>query len=343
MRFSSMYYLKCLRSRLRFVFSICQIIFLSWACTSEFGGNDRRPYYEIKNLVVDSNNSHILFAIAGGGLYKSTTSGNSWRAILVGDISSFVQDNNYPDTIYASSWEFFYKSTNAGESWQSFGITIEAEVLALDPFDHQVLYASGPSGLYRSNNEGLNWTRLRSDQFKDIVFDHTQQGILYIGGEERIFKSINNGASWTRADAGLNGILQVLDIDPLASGTLFCGTTSGLFKSSDGADTWMATNLKIPVLSIAIYQQNPKLLYACDQESLYKSNEGGVSWNKVMIIPSLTHPTFEIGSVKIDPGNSNIIYLTTTESGVLKSEDAGTKWQIKQNGLPQLPEPSWNH
>jgi len=329
------------------ILCLAQFIVLSQGCVSEFG-YELQSYVSIRDLKIDPKNSNILYIATEEGLYKSSNGGDTWVEKLDNNIYALAINHIYSDTIYALG-EKFHKSGNAGTSWQTLDISFQVcyyytceVVLALDPIDNQTLYAGVSSGLYKSIDGGVNWTNLKSNHIKSIAIDHRHQGIIYIVGDDGLLKSMDYGVTWTKTETGLDGTVQVIEMDPLNSETLFCGTTSGLFKSSDGAKTWVATDLNSSILSIAIDQENSNTLYACGQASLFKSDAGGENWSEVDMVPPLTRPNFDIISLKIDPDNSNIIYLTTSYRGVLKSEDTGRSWEFKQVGLPPPPSGGWD-
>jgi photosystem II stability/assembly factor-like uncharacterized protein len=328
---------------------LVQIIVLCWGCKTEFeSSSQQRPYEEIHDLEIDPNNGNIIYAATGVGLYKSTIGGGSWKEILDDHINALAINHIYPDILYALGGTLF-KSENAGDSWQPIEIPFEGEVLKLSPLVNRTLYAGNGSGLYKSKDGGASWTRISSQHFIDISIDHTNQGILYLIRDEVLYKSIDEGITWMRVMTGIRGSVQVIELGPHNSETLYCGTTSGLFKSSDGAENWVETQLNGSITSIAVHTGNSNLLYISKPNKLFKSNDGGINWYEVAIVPPLTHPTFEISSVKTDPFNSNIIFIVltgdpwSTERGVLKSEDGGETWESKSSGLPRVPEPDgWN-
>ena len=329
------------------VLCLVQFIVLSEGCVSEFGGYELQDYVSIRDLKIDPKNSNILYIATEEGLYKSSNGGDTWEEKLDDGIYALAISHIYSDTIYALGHNKLHKSGNAGTSWQTLDISFQVSyyskvVLVLDPIDNQTLYAGVGSGLYKSIDGGVNWTNLKPNQIKSIAIDHRHQGIIYIVGDDGLLKSMDYGVTWTKTETGLNGTVQVIEMDPLNSETLFCGTTSGLFKSSDGAGTWVATNLNSSILSVAIDQENSKTLYACGQGSLFRSDANGENWREVNMVPLLTRPNFDIISLKIDPDNSDIIYLATSYRGVLKSADAGKSWEFKQVGLPPPPPGGWD-
>lgn len=85
--------------------------------------------------------------------------------------------------------------------------------------------------------------------YDDLAFQHAlainpqTPTTLYAGtnGEEA-FKSTNGGATWSAINSGLTSlVVQTLVIDPYTLTIVNAGTSSGVFKSSDGGTTWTGT------------------------------------------------------------------------------------------------------
>ncbi len=132
------------------------------------------------------------------------------------------------------------------------------------------------------------------------------------------------------------GTIKTLAIDPQHTRTMYAGTWAGVFKTTDGAVSWMpaSTGLTIlPVLVLAIDPQNTRTLYACAAgPELFKSTDGAASWNAV----SLPLP-FQVWAVAVAPGGAIYVGGETSSQNfitgppypygaVLKSPDGGATW-----------------
>ena len=133
---------------------------------------------------------------------------------------------------------------------------------------------------------------------------------------------------------------------------------NGVWKSTDAGKTWKFKGLKdshrIP--RIRIHPRNPDLVYVAalghlsgpnDERGVYRSKDGGDSWEKVLFIND------EVGACDLilDPINPRIIYASTWRikrtpyslesggqgSGLWKSTDGGDTWEdiTKSKGLPE--------
>ena len=133
-------------------------------------------------------------------------------------------------------------------------------------------------------------------------------------------------------------------IDPVNPRTLYAATLDhGLFKTTDGADTWVQTNAALPPLTaLAVDPTTPTTLYgAAGQGTLgsagrvdhlgriYKSTDGGLSW--VLSSAGVADPM--ISAVVVAPRAPHVVYAVTALSGLLKSTDAGASWNPAGAGI----------
>ncbi len=163
--------------------------------------------------------------------------------------------------------------------------------------------------------------------------------------------------------------IGAIAIDQKLPKTIFVGTGEsnmrnsvsigdGLYKSTDAGDNWLKIGLdstehisKIvidPSNSNTIYVAAPGPLWSnSPHRGLYKSTDGGKTWDKVLYI----NETAGCADVSVDPSNPQIVYATTWEfrrtpysfnsggegSGIHKSLDGGKTWKELNKGLPAKP------
>src|SRR5262249_6828389 len=129
-------------------------------------------------LVIDPSTPDTLYAgIAGigGGVYKSTNGGTSWRAVKSGladrIVDTLVIDPSTPSTLYAGTNDYYYpvarsgvyKSTNGGTSWTAMsGLTNIVNVLTTDPSTPDTLYAGTNGGGVFKSTDGSRWIAMNS-------------------------------------------------------------------------------------------------------------------------------------------------------------------------------------
>src|SRR5262249_62359749 len=100
--------------------------------------------------------------------------------------------------------------------------------------------------------------------------------------------------------------------------------SQGLFKSTNGGDTWTAinaglTNLFISVVAIA--PSTPSTLYAATGSGLFKSIDGGSSWSFI----TGEHIAYPLA---VDPRTPSTLYAPVGNLGLGKSTDGGATWHL---------------
>src|SRR6266852_3350799 len=129
---------------------------------------------------------------------------------------------------------------------------------------------------------------------------------------------------WTSLGPG-DAFVNALAIDPRTSTTLYAGTNGGVFKSTDGGNTWSAVNTGLPALfvnALAIVPTTPTTLYAGTGISgggVFQRTDGGNTWSAVNT--GLTTPY--VDTLAIDPRTPTTLYAGTVDGGVLTSTDGG--------------------
>jgi len=187
--------------------------------------------------------------------------------------------------------------------WQLLGLEDETiTAIAVHPVDQKVIYAGSQ-------------------------FDFSA------GWQGKLFKSTDCGKTWKTLLIG--GSYRAILLDPLNPDIVYA-IPGSLIKSMDAGITWktVANGIKLDletrVSCLAIDPQNPNTLYAGTGGflggSLYKSNDGGLSWTNLAKSDTLSDG---IISLAIDPKNTNVIYAGTADRGyVLKSTDGGMTWDV---------------
>jgi len=145
-------------------------------------------------------------------------------------------------------------------------------------------------------------------------------------------------SKWTSIGP-FGGSIQSLAIDPQNPTTLYAGTNSGIFKSTDGGTSWISINSMFFVGSLAIDPQNSDTLYAGGY-GVFKSVDGGINWSEASsgIFPmSQNGPGYgNVLSLVIDPQHPDTLYAGTAR-GLYKSVDGSATWKAAGAGLPTLP------
>jgi photosystem II stability/assembly factor-like uncharacterized protein len=282
-----------------------------------------------------------------GGVWKSTDYGRTWTPIFdheptqsIGAIAAAPSD---PNIIYVASGEGLqrpdlsvgdgiYKSTDAGKTWTHLGLDDGQQfpALAVDPHDPNRVFAAvlghpyGPNserGIYRSTDGGQTWQKV-------------------------LFKDENTGGSDVKIDPSnpqvIYASLWEARQGPWEDDNTYGGTDGGLFKSTDGGDTWHQLTQGLPdkivQVYVAISPSQPSRLYATLATSLesdyqsdkglgvYRSDDAGESWYRVTTDP---RPAMRIGGgdlpvPMVDPKNPDVVYSTSIVT--VRSTDGGKTW-----------------
>jgi photosystem II stability/assembly factor-like uncharacterized protein len=289
-----------------------------------------------------------------GGVWKSTDYGRTWNPIFdtqetqsIGAIAVAPSDSK---VIYVASGEGLhrpdlsvgdgiYRSADAGATWKHLGLRDGQQIpaLAVDPADPNRLFAAvlghpyGPNperGIFRSEDGGATWKKVlyKNDSTggSDVVIDPKNPKVIY--------------ASMWNARLG-----------PWEDKNSYEGTNGGLFKSTDGGDTWTQLTNGLPAdlvqINVAVSASDPQRLYATlstKAESgyasakglgVYRSDDAGGSWRQITDDP---RPAMKIGGGDlpvpvVDPRNPDVVYSTSIVT--CRSTDGGKIW-ISLRGAP---------
>ena len=210
---------------------------------------------------------------------------------------------------------------------------------------------------------------LMSGRINDIEMHPTNPRIMYIGAAGGgVWKTTDGGATFSPIFDDYVQSIGVVTLDPKdPDNTIWVGTGetwtrnsvsigNGLFKSTDGGSTWKEiTGFEDSerIASIVINPNNTNEIYVgvlgalwSDSETrgVYKSIDGGKTWNKILYI----NPSTGAGDVIMDPKNPSTLYASMWEfrrtgwsfnsgglhSGIYKSVDAGKTWNKIHKGFP---------
>jgi|CZKL01.1.fsa_nt_gi photosystem II stability/assembly factor-like uncharacterized protein len=282
-----------------------------------------------------------------GGVWKSTDYGRTWNPIFDGEESQSIgaiavapSDSNI---LYVASGEGLhrpdlsvgngiYRSSDAGKTWKHLGLHEGQQIpsLVIDPRDPNRLFAAvlghpyGPNeerGIYRSTDGGQNWKKIlykdANTGGSDVVLDPANPDVVY-------------AAMWESR------------LGPWEDGNQYDGTHGGLFKSTDGGETWKPLTKGLPEnlvqIQVAVSASNSNRLIATlstSRESgygsgaglgVYRSDDAGESWTKATDDP---RPATKIGGgdlpvPAIDPKNPDIVYSASIVT--MRSTDGGKTW-----------------
>jgi uncharacterized protein (TIGR03437 family) len=289
------------------------------------------------------------------------------RGLISGRITSLAIDPANSSTVYvAAAGGGVWKTTNRGARWDPITDnlpSLASGAVAVDPFSREVWYGTGEldfcrdcyygAGVYRSADGGADWSRVAADTFLSsptsvIVFDPRNQGTVFIGRSSALWKSSDDGQSW---HATLTGVITDFVFNPVdstiayaAAGNAFGDPQNGVYRSTDGGQTWTRLAGGLPAqatmgrIALAVDPNAPSTVYALIAKSsdftlngLYRSRDGGNTWTILGSLPPdvFLEAQFPVGLynmvVRVDPRNPAAIYVGSSD--LWKSSDGGSSWQ----------------
>jgi len=184
-----------------------------------------------------------------------------------------------------------------------------------------------------------------------------------------LWKTVNNGTTWNPIfDSEGSYAIGCVTMDPTNTNTIWVGTGEnnsqrsvafgdGVYRSDDGGQSWTNVGLKDSehIGAIVIDPRDTDVVYVAAQgplwksggdRGLYKTTDGGESWERVLHISDDTG----INEVLMDPRDPDVLYASAyqrrrhvwtlinggPESGIYKSSDAGATWTELESGLPEV-------
>ncbi|MEP7096218.1 MAG: hypothetical protein ABI748_01025 [Dokdonella sp.] len=279
--------------------------------------------------------AHFYFGAVNGGVWESKDAGRTWLPIFdgqnVGSIGALGVAPSNPNVLYVGTGEAdmrsdiaqgdgVYKSADAGKTWAKIGLADTQQIgrVIVDPRNADTVFVAalghpyGPNterGVFRSRDGGKNWQKVLGPDDAtgaiDLAFEPGNPQVIY-------------ASLWQARRTPWN-------VYPPAS-----GPGSGLYKSSDGGDTWQPVGGngfaqgKLGRIGIDVARTDPKRVYAIvdgDEGGLYRSDDAGAHWRKTSTDPRIWQRGWYFGRVTVDPKNADRIYVMNTI--VLRSDDGG--------------------
>jgi hypothetical protein len=207
------------------------------------------------------------------------------------------------------------------------GRTVNLDVVERQPW---IIYAAvGPSGVWKSENNGITWTPVfykeSTVSVGDVTVAQSSPNIVWVGtGEATSRNSVTVG--------------------------------DGVYKSMDGGKTWINMGLKETrhISRIVISRGDPNIVYVAamghlwgpnPERGIYKTIDGGKTWAKILYINENTG----FADLVMDPLDSQILYAAAYEhrrmpyrmisggpgSAIYKTTDGGLTWKKLTRDLPE--------
>ncbi len=289
---------------------------------------------------IHSQPSTFYMGATGGGVWKTDDYGTSWKNVSdgyfttpsIGDINVF-QPN--PRIVYVGTGSDgirsniiighgMYKSIDAGKSWKHIGLEKVGQIGAVEihPTHSDTVFVAAigqpfnpnkERGVYRTHDGGKTWQQVLylSDTIgaADLEFAPEDPNIVYatMWRAER--------KPWTIISGGKQA--------------------GGIYKSSDGGDTWKKLTQGLPngligKIDLAVSDADPKRVYALieapkGERGIYRSDDQGESFKQIVDKKELIDRPFYYCNIETNPLNADVLFAMTTS--FWKSTDGGKTWK----------------
>lgn len=306
---------------------------LQWRCIGPF-----RAGRTVGAVGIPSQPNVFFIGVNNGGVWKTTDYGRTWQPIFddqptgsIGDIAVAPSD---PNIIYVGSGEGLplrpdlsvgdglYKSTDGGKTWRNMGLRDGQQIgsISVDPKNSNRLFVAvcghpfGPNemrGVYRSLDGGETWQK--------VLYKNENVGAIQVAIDPNNPETIYADLFEVRHGPWENGSWQ--------------GPGSGLFKSTDGGNTWRQLTSGLPTveqglgrIGFDIAASNSLVLYATvdagqQLAGIYRSDDAGESWRRMSSDPRTWGRGSDFAEVRIHPRNPETVFVANVAS--YKSTDGG--------------------
>ena len=291
----------------------------------------------VVDLAVSPNHKSTWYvATAYGGVWKTTNAGTTWKPIFdsqgTSSIGCVAIDPKQPLTVWVGSGENnsqrsvgwgdgVYRSDDGGKSWNNVGLKESQHIgqIAIHPVNTSTVFvaaqgplwsAGGDRGLYKTTDGGKTWKRvLYVDEWtgaSEVRFDPRDPDVMYATTYQRHRKE------WTL----VNG-----------------GPGSGIWKSTDGGDTWKRLTNGLPSedmgrIGITTPPLEADAIVAIVEAAngkggIYRSADAGASWERISEY-TCTSPQYysELFADPVTPGK-----LYSVDTFLQTSDDGGRTWR----------------
>jgi photosystem II stability/assembly factor-like uncharacterized protein len=298
-------------------------------------------------------NPDILYVATNDYIYKSRDGGQTWTNLSKGmshsRVIAMAIDPTYPATVYAGTkGDAVYKSHDGGQRWVSMrsgldDATISSVVnqFVFDPTDNNHIFLATTMGVFETKNGGDNWTK-KMEGMKEVLMvvtlalDPTRPAILYAGTSGGVYKTINEAGHWEKVNNGLVspeivkssralGVTSVL-VDPFEPETVYAATLAGLYKTTDGAQSWMRIGESLAdqmIIAMLLDRKRKGVIYITGRDGVHRSEDGGMTWKTI----NNGLATTNVRSIAQSATDPRLFYAGTNGSGLYRSRDSGETWE----------------
>lgn len=318
------------------------------------GWKDLPPLSGLNQLVSVPRHANELLAFAQGltqKILRSTDTGNTWRETSVGSLRQIellaALDDPFGGVLAGTHGAGIY-FRDAKHNWTSANGGIRNSNIRDVQGASSMLYALSSNGfLFSSRNGGALWELPfgpKGPLFSGMSVDPTNPGHVVVVGDS-IRTSRDGGVHWIQAtlDGATKTVSFAAAIDPTDSRIVYVakGNSYGLFKSTDGGDTFKSLSPRFPskgyedITRIVVDPNDGRIVYfVVPYFGIFKSTDGGATVKPA--VNGISPPCPDCNSnpaIDLVPLAPRDAYLCVTMQGKLyRTHDAGEHWQLVGQG-----------
>jgi photosystem II stability/assembly factor-like uncharacterized protein len=275
-----------------------------------------------------------------------------------GDVADVAVSPTNPNIVLAGvapggGWGgTLYRSIDAGANWAPVSIFAGTSVRHIEFTASGKVYAATQDSVWSSTDDGHSWVHLNlgidpiNDEAFTVAIDPSNASTIWAGISDaagfqsvNLMRSLDGGATWhdrTPPHAGpMTG--ASIAIDPAHPATViagFHGDFGGgeVWVTTDGGDTWHDRSNGLPGNPINAVSYTGTRLFAAGGQNfgsqdvgIYSSDDLGVSWKPMN---DATWPLLIATSIAVDPNDAQTILVATDGTGINRSHDGGTTWEL---------------
>ncbi|MBF0495690.1 MAG: hypothetical protein HQK58_03810 [Deltaproteobacteria bacterium] len=316
-----------------------------WSDLGLYGG-------QVYSIAIEPTKGNLVLAATyqGDGLFRSFDGGQTWQSVsgfrnkVVRSVAFFNQD---PKTIWLISVIEAMQSKDGGRTFSSwtFG-DLGPYSLCLHPTNPDVVYIGtlGAGGTYENGRVLMTTNGGKSWEILDEKFDYLVSSLVmnpqnpleiwagtgdmgFTGVNGSLYKSSNGGKTWSKVMIGFESSFDNLAIRLDKPQVIFAGGYSGLFRTKDGGTSWEKLAIPNYCRGLTLNPSNSDVVYIGGASTLYKSIDGGDNWNVI--------PTNDLSPLTLTchPLYQDILYLGEYGQGIHISRDGGHTFSPSYEGI----------
>ena len=252
-----------------------------------------------------------------------------------------------------------YRSSDRGQTWEpllegnALGGSIK-KVLA-HPTEPERLVAATQNGVFLSRDHGQTW----NEQNNGLSFRNI--GALALGPDRVYAGTLGGGVfsgtigettlTWSGTTGPTPNLYNIrIVLDPSNSQVIYVTAyPGGVFKSSDGGNTWAECNFGLPSFQVvdpllegyydlAVHPDDPDILMmGIYDHGMYVSRDGAATWMPIYAINPGERILRDLKTKRVafDPTHANHVYAVS-DKGVFFTPDIGITWEALNDGLDTL-------